>query len=347
MGTIEIRNRLSRVTWNSVLLVLIGALVLAQGCKHARASAEAGQPASAQTNMNDSAPGCHSVVETVTATSPVEPASRAADPPPGMRSNNMLFIKGGTFIMGTAAGLPVEGPEHEVSVKSFWMDEHEVTVSQFAEFVDAARYLTDAERFGWSGVFDVQAGAWKRVKGAAWRHPDGPATTARADEPVTQVSWSDAAAYAAWAKKRLPTEAEFEYAVRGGLSGKRYAWGDALTPDGRYMANFWQGSFPTRDLGNDGFNGRATVGSFAPNGYGLYDITGNVWEWCADWFEDGYYKVSSRVDPAGPSTGGTRVIRGGSWLCSDNYCTGYRVAARNHTAADSGLNNLGFRCVRD
>ena len=159
MGTIEIRDWRYRVTWNSVLLELIGALLLAQACKHERASAEAGLPASAQTNVNDSAPGCHPVDEAVIATSPVEPPSRAADPPPGMRSNNMLFINGGTFIMGTADGLPVEGPEHEVSVKSFWMDVHEVTVAQFAEFVDAACYETDAERFGWAGVFDVQGRA--------------------------------------------------------------------------------------------------------------------------------------------------------------------------------------------
>ena len=259
----------------------------------------------------------------------------------------MVFIKGGTFLMGTADGLAVEGPEHEVVVKSFWMDAHEVTVAQFAEFVDATAYKTDAEKFGWSGVFDVGAAGWKKVQGAEWRHPDGAASTARRDDPVTQVSWSDAVAYAAWAKRRLPTEAEFEYAARGGLSGKRYAWGDDLKANGSFQANFWQGTFPTRNLGEDGFIGLAPVGSFAPNGYGLYDITGNVWEWCADWFDEEYYKISPGVDPKGPSTGETRVIRGGSWLCSENYCTGYRVAARNHTAPDSGLNNLGFRCVRE
>jgi formylglycine-generating enzyme required for sulfatase activity len=259
----------------------------------------------------------------------------------------MVFIRGGSFSMGTNDGLPVEAPIHEVTVKSFWMDLHEVTVAQFAQFVKATDYKTESEEAGWSGVFNVRSARWERADGADWQHPEGPSSSASPDEPVTHVSWNDAVAYAKWAKKRLPTEAEFEYAARGGLANKKYAWGDELNPKAKYMCNQWQGIFPVRNLGDDGFIGRAPVGSFPPNGYGLYDITGNVWEWCADWFDENYYNRSPKTNPQGPPRGEDRVIRGGSWLCSENYCTGYRVAARNHTAPDSGSNNLGFRCVRE
>jgi formylglycine-generating enzyme required for sulfatase activity len=259
----------------------------------------------------------------------------------------MVFIKGGTFSMGTADGMPAEAPVHRVAVRSFWMDAHEVTVAEFTKFVAATNYQTDAEKFGWSGVFNMKAGAWENVNGASWRHPDGPASQANPDEPVCQVSWCDAAAYAQWAGKRLPTEAEWEYAARGGMTGKRYAWGDELRPGGKPVANWWQGHFPERNTGEDGFIGRAPVGQFAPNGYGLFDMAGNVWEWCADWFAAEYYARSPSTNPAGPDTGTERVLRGGSWMCSENYCTNYRVAARSHATPDSGLNNLGFRCVSD
>lgn len=259
----------------------------------------------------------------------------------------MVLIKGGAFSMGTDRGHPHDGPAHEVTVGPFWMDSREVTVAEFARFVRATGYRTEAERYGWSGVFDIKSGRWTRSDGADWRHPEGAASSTADEEPVTQVSWNDAVAYARWAGKRLPTEAEFEFAARGGLEGKTYAWGDELRPAGRYRANWWQGVFPRRNTGEDGFMGRAPVGRFAPNGYGLYDMAGNVWEWCLDWFEAGYYARSPRVEPKGPPTGGEKVIRGGSWMCSENYCTGYRVAARSHATPDSGLNNLGFRCVRD
>lgn len=293
--------------------------------------------------------GCHPIPEPATGTTSTD---AAASVPPGGASvkaipDDMQLIHGGRFLMGTGDGLPVEAPIHQVLLKNFWIDRHEITVAQFEEFVRATAYRTEAERIGWSGVFDVQKSSWTKVDGADWRHPEGPSSSAAPNEPVTQVSWNDAAAYAAWAKKRLPTEAEFEYAARGGLIGKKYAWGDELAPGGRYPANWWQGRFPDRNTGADGFIGRAPVGAFPPNGYGLYDMTGNVWQWCADRFGEEYYRSSTGANPRGPASGEDRVIRGGSWLCSDNYCTGYRVAARNHTAPDTGLNNLGFRCVRD
>jgi len=259
----------------------------------------------------------------------------------------MVFIQGGTSQMGAADGMQYETPVHPVTVKSFWIDAHEVTVADFAKFIEATSYRTEAEKFGWSGAFNMKSGEWEEVSGANWRHPDGPESRPSADEPVCQVSWNDAVAYANWAGKRLPTEAEWEYAARGGLIGKKYAWGDELRPNGKPVANWWQGQFPERDTGEDGFVGRAPVAKYPPNGYGLYDTAGNVWEWCADWFADQYYASSPRVNPLGPATGAERVIRGGSWMCSENFCTNYRVGARGHAAPDSGLDNLGFRCVRD
>jgi formylglycine-generating enzyme required for sulfatase activity len=259
----------------------------------------------------------------------------------------MVFIKGGVFLMGTNEGFLYEGPVHEVTVSSFWMDKHEVTVAEFEKFVSATGHMTEAEQFGWSGVFDMKTRRWEKVDGADWRHPDGPGSSAQSDEPVTQVSWNDAVAHARWAKKRLPSEAEFEFAARGGLVGKKYPWGDELRPQNKLLANWWQGTFPQHDTGEDHYIGRAPVCRFPPNGFGLYDIVGNVWEWCADWFDPNYYAESPRFTPSGPENGEERVIRGGSWMCSGNYCRGYRVASRSHSTPDSGLNNLGFRCVQD
>ncbi|CAN5408178.1 formylglycine-generating enzyme family protein [soil metagenome] len=259
----------------------------------------------------------------------------------------MILINGGRFEMGTSDGMPFEGPVHTVEVDPFFIDEHEVTVAQFNEFVRSTGYKTDAEKFGWSGVFDFGTREWTRVDGANWRHPEGPKSMAQPNEPVCQISWNDANEYAKWAGKRLPTEAEFEFAARGGLVQKKYAWGDDLKPGGRLVANWWQGTFPGNNTGEDGFVGRAPVESFAANGYGLYDMTGNVWEWCSDRFGEDYYQNSSGRNPKGPESGDNRVIRGGSFLCAENYCSNYRVAGRSQAEPDSGLDNLGFRCVRD
>ena len=262
-------------------------------------------------------------------------------------TNDMVLINGGKFLMGTGSGMPFETPVHEVKLEYFYIDRHEVTVAEFEKFVDATGYRTEAEGFGWSGVFDMESGEWTKVDGASWRHPEGPTSTANPSEPVAQVSWNDAAAFAKWAGKRLPTEAEFEYAARGGLVGKTYAWGDELRPNGKPVANWWQGVFPESNTGEDGFEARAPVMSFPANGYEVYDMTGNVWEWCADRFDEDYYGRSPGSNPTGPEAGETRVIRGGSFLCAENYCSNYRVAGRSFATPDSGLNNVGFRCVRD
>jgi sulfatase modifying factor 1 len=264
-------------------------------------------------------------------------------------SSGMLFLRGGAFRMGTNHGFPYEEPAHYVRISSFWMDKFLVTNQQFATFVAVTGYVTEAEKFGWSGVFIPAQHQWVSVAGAEWRHPEGPESTltGRSKFPVLDVSWRDAGAYCEWTKKRLPTEAEWDFAARGGLDGATYSWGNELTPHGKHLANVWQGNFPTEDDGKDGFRYISPIGSFPPNGYGLYDMTGNVWEWTADWFSEDYYRFSNgTTNPAGPAYGSEKVIRGGSWLCSANYCTGYRVAARQKTAPDSGLNNLGFRCAR-
>lgn len=303
--------------------------------------------------------GCHQSVGSLSETAApdhgqqAKAESRGPAPSTGPSSETpashtgMVWIQGGHFLMGASDGMPDEGPVHEVSIGSYWMDTHEVTVAEFSQFTAATGYQTDAEKYGWSGAFDIAAGEWRQRAAADWRHPEGPTRAADPQEPVTQISWNDALAYAHWAKKRLPTEAEWEYAARGGLAEKKYSWGDQLKPGGKYLANWWQGDFPRHNTGEDGAMGRSLVGQFPPNGYGLHDMAGNVWEWCSDWFDRSYYRESPRDRPQGPAEGKERVIRGGSWMCSENYCQGFRVAARSHAAADTGLNNLGFRCVQD
>ncbi len=280
----------------------------------------------------------------------------------------MILLRGGSFLMGTDSGegFPAdgEGPAHEVRVAPFRIDRCAVTNSEFRRFIDATGHETDAERFGWSFVFagfvppwakrhvrGEAAGApwWLAVEGARWDHQEGPdsALDGRWDHPVVHVSWNDAHAYCAWSGTRLPTEAEWEFAARGGLAGKRYAWGDELVPGGKHRCNIWQGTFPGRNSREDGHLGTAPARSFQPNGYGLYNIAGNVWEWCSDWFGTTYYAESPGRDPKGPSAGDARVMRGGSYLCHESYCNRYRVAARSSNTPESSTGNTGFRCAAD
>ena len=254
-----------------------------------------------------------------------------------------------------------ERPVHEVRLSAFHVDATTVTNAQFATFVKATGHVTDAERYGSSAVFHLLLDApatdvlgraagtpwWLNVRGADWRHPDGRGSdvSRRSNHPVVHVSWRDADAYAAWAGKRLPTEAEWEYAARGGLHGARFAWGDELTPDGRWRCNIWQGDFPRTNTSDDGFLGTAPVKHYRPNDHGLYHVSGNVWEWCSDWFAPDWYARSPHEAPQGPEDGESRVMRGGSYLCHDSYCHRYRVAARSHNTPDSSSGNIGFRCA--
>ena len=257
-----------------------------------------------------------------------------------------------------------ERPAHPVALTAFRMDETAVTNEAFNAFVNATGYRTEAERFGWSFVFEGHlsvaqrnavsqrvAGSewWCRVEGASWRHPEGPGSSIRKrwSHPVVHVSWNDAASYADWAGKRLPTEAEWEYAARGGLEKMPFPWGAELEPEGRHRMNVWQGVFPVRNTAADGHVGTAPAKSYRANGYGLYNMTGNVWEWCWDWFDPAYYQGSPESDPTGPGQGERRVMRGGSYLCHASYCNRYRTDARSSNTPDSSTSNLGFRCVKD
>ncbi|MBM0125044.1 formylglycine-generating enzyme family protein [Pimelobacter simplex] len=259
-----------------------------------------------------------------------------------------------------------EGPVHEVEVSAFRLGTTTVTNAAFAAFVDATGHRTTAEAEGYSAVFHTDVAAtvgdvlghspatpwWLGVRGADWRHPEGPRSGIedRADHPVVHVSHDDALAFAHWAGRRLPTEAEWEYAARGGLSGRRYPWGDELMAgdDGEeWQVNIFQGSFPATNTADDGWTTTAPVTAYRPNGYGLHQMVGNVWEWCADWFDPAAYATRAQRDPRGPVDGTVRVMRGGSFLCHDSYCNRYRVAARSAAPPDSTASNLGFRCAAD
>lgn len=252
-----------------------------------------------------------------------------------------------------------EGPVRTVQLSAFEIDRYAVTNADFARFVAASGHVTEAEAYGWSFVFEGFLAApkayravpaarwWRQVFGANWRQPEGPgsAVDARLDHPVVHVSWNDAQAYCAWVGARLPSEAEWEYAARGGLEGARYPWGDRLRPNGEHRCNIWQGEFPLHNSAADGYIGTAPVTSFEPNGHGLHNAAGNVWEWCSDWFgnQRGHGPVT---DPSGPPDGPGRVVKGGSYLCHASYCNRYRVAARTFNTPDSTTGHMGFRVAR-
>ncbi|MFD7206447.1 formylglycine-generating enzyme family protein [Streptomyces sp. NPDC059893] len=300
----------------------------------------------------------------------VRPQAPERDREQGLRA--MLRIPGGAFLMGgdDADAFPEdgEGPVREVRLAPFLIDATTVTNRQFAKFVRSSGYRTDAERHGWSFVFYAlvhpaarhavrdgaveQAPWWLAVEGACWSAPYGPgsAWTDLPNHPVVHVSWRDASAYAAWAGKRLPTEAEWERAARGGLERGRFPWGDELLPRGQHRCNIWQGRFPQDNTGEDGYLGTAPVKSYRANNYGLYNTSGNVWEWCSDWWSTTWHaaeRPETRHDPAGPAAGEARVIRGGSYLCHASYCNRYRVAARTSNTPDSSTGHMGFRCAAD
>ena len=278
----------------------------------------------------------------------------------------MVRLDGGGFRMGTDSDQAVPGdgerPSREVEVGPFAIDVFAVSNGDFADFVEATGYATDSERLGWSFVFEGRLSRrlrrngiverlpsalwWCRIDGADWRRPEGPGASIerRLDHPVVHVSHNDALAYCSWAGCRLPTEAEWEYAARGGVEGSDFPWGDELEPGGEHRCNVWQGDFPRRDEGVDGYRGTCPVDAFEPNGFGLYNMIGNVWEWCADWFAPRLPPAGARY-PKGPSAGVARVIRGGSHLCHASYCNRYRVSARTHNTPDSATGHMGFRCA--
>ena len=306
-------------------------------------------------------------------------------------TSDMVYIEKGTFWMGSDAGnqamphggINNESPVHEVKLDGFWIDKHPVTNEQYAKFVKAAGYATYSEQTpkaeDWPGALPemlVPASIvfkkpttkvnmnnlynwWEYKPGASWQHPEGPQSNIkkRVDHPVVHVTYDDAAAYCTWAGKKMLTEAQWEYAARGGLTKKVYTWGDQPDHLKKKLMNFWEGEFPYKNRGSDGHLTTSTVGSFPVNGYGLYDMAGNVWEWVSDWYHPRYYEVRPKINPAGvpkeqsldPHEPGIpkRIVKGGSFLCSENYCTGYRPSARMATDPRSSSNHTGFRCVKN
>ena len=264
--------------------------------------------------------------------------------------DGMLRLPGGVFMMGTPRPAPDDQrPVHRVILAPFWLDSTHVTNRQFAEFIDDTDYITTAEKRGWSLLFNREQGSWEKVEGINWRHPTGVNSSLAGKEnyPVVHVSWYDAAAYAAWAHKRLPTEAEYEYAARGGLSDSPFAWGRELIPDHKLQANYWQGKFPLTNLEQDGYFGVAPVGQFLPNRFGLYDMAGNVASWCSDWYAPDAFGAHAHRNPRGPEKGKRRVLRGGSWASTDEQGAGLYVGDRNSAPPDETSSCIGFRCAKD
>jgi formylglycine-generating enzyme required for sulfatase activity len=364
-----------------IIILMLIILAVSAGCKTESPSVHS------ETHSADAHAGHQ--VSTFASPTPPDAASSAQvsinkTPPPGEAPAGMVWIPGGTFWMGCAdCNMPDALPVHLVTVNGFWMDATPVTNAQFAEFVKATRYKTIAERqpnprdypgarpellVAGSAVFiappndvdlDNYLQWWRYEPGANWQHPEGKNSSikGREDHPVVHIAWDDAAAYAKWAGKRLPTEAEYEFAARGGLDRQRYAWGNELKPGGKWPANIWQGKFPATNTREDAYASTSPVKAFPPNGYGLYDVGGNVWQWCADWYRPDYFAAqaaSTTRNPQGPGDSydpqepgiAKRVQKGGSFLCSDQYCVRYLVGSRGKGAVDSGSSNVGFRCIK-
>lgn len=370
----------------AALILLVAALALIAAMTISSRLDSAAKPTAATDSKEQDAvgPGVGKTPERNSVSSAEPPISN--DP----RLKNMVWIPGGQFTMGALETVPDEFPPHDVELDGFWIDATEVTNRQFSEFVSATSYVTTAERppelrsvqpgsgfenaeilpeFNKPGSIcsmplrtrddiDPNKGAyswWQYVPGADWRHPEGPDSgiNDRMEHPVVHVSWLDATAYCEWTGKQLPTEAQWEYASRGRRANAVYPWGDERNPEGRWLNNIWQGEFPIKDLGEDGFTGTAPVRSFPANDFGLFDMSGNVWEWCSDYYQPEYYSFSPLLNPAGPESSHDpqepgiikRVQRGGSFMCSDQYCVGYRNSARMKGEEDSGAFHTGFRCV--
>ena len=284
----------------------------------------------------------------------------------GVHTSSVERVKlSGEFLMGTedidCVTTDGERPIRKAALSPFSIATTTVTNEEFARFVDATRYQTDAEAFGWSFVFNqfisrktaktirqvvTQTPWWWQVPEASWKQPEGPDSNVddRPDHPVVHISWNDAQAYCNWSTSRLPTEAEWEFAARGGLIQNRYPWGNNLTPDGQHRCNIWQGSFPDKNTLEDGYAGTAPAKSYEPNAYGIYNTSGNVWEWCTDW-SSRVPKPMNKLDPEGPPEGTSKVTKGGSYLCHASYCNRYRVSARSSATPDSSTGNMGFRTV--
>jgi formylglycine-generating enzyme required for sulfatase activity len=358
-------------------LTVVALIALAACRPHARP---------AEGTSENAATGTHAAhaPSSVAATSPAPSINSSR--PPAAAPAGMVWIPGGTFWMGCGdCGMPDALPVHLVSVSGFWMDSTPVTNAEFEKFVVATKYVTVAERkpdpadFPGVPADKLVPGAvvftppahpvsledfsqwWSYVPGANWRHPEGPSSTLteKAGHPVIHIAWADAVAYADWAGKRLPTEAEFEFAARGGLDRNLYPWGNQLKPEGRVPANIWEGHFPDANNRADGYFRTSPVTAFPANAYGLYDVGGNVWQWCADWYRADYYRTFTNPDvpardPRGPESSldpeepaaAKRVTRGGSFLCSGEYCSRYLVGSRGKAEVSSGSSNLGFRLVR-
>jgi formylglycine-generating enzyme len=358
------------------LVLLLAALALAGACRGEYEKADGGQP------HQHGATGAPSRAQSTAA------VSINKTPSPGPAPDGMVWVPGGTFWMGCDdCEMPDAAPAHLVTVDGFWMDRTPVTNAEFAKFVEATGYATIAERkpdpqdFPGAPPENLVAGCavfsppsedipldnpyawWRYVPGASWKQPEGPGSSikGREDHPVVHIAWDDAVAYAKWAGKRLPTEAEFEFAARGGLDRNRYAWGNELKPGDKWAANIWQGRFPSRNTNEDGYARTAPVTAFAANGFDLYDMGGNVWQWCSDWYRPDYFAMLASQagqgpvrNPQGPGDSfdpqepgiPKRVQKSGSFLCSDRYCARYLVGSRGKGATDSGSSNTGFRCVK-